>query len=153
MDVIRPPDRTAAEPQPLKDAAAATAVGGDHEAAGEAVAAEDAQAPKDTKYIFQLVRAPSVTPAVKVLLEGPMDAAIRSFREDGRESRRAETHSGSQQMQIKEGDGLEISPLAMATCEDIARRITSSKGGGATLLIDYGEDFTQVSSQFEVWNA
>ena len=152
MDVIRPPDRTAAEPQPLKDAAAA-AVAGDHEAAREAVAAEDAQAPKDIKYIFQLVRAPSVTPAVKVLLEGPMDAAIRSLREDGRESRRAETHSGSQQMQIKEGDGLEISPLAMATCDDIARRITSSKGGGAALLIDYGEDFTQVSLQFEVWNA
>lgn len=44
----------------------------------------------------------------------------------------------------KEGDGLEICPLAIATCEDLARRVVRS--GGAALLVDYGEDFTQEDS-------
>jgi SAM-dependent MidA family methyltransferase len=36
---------------------------------------------------------------------------------------------------------MEISPLALATCEDIALRVVAC--GGAALLVDYGEDFTQ----------
>jgi NADH dehydrogenase [ubiquinone] 1 alpha subcomplex assembly factor 7 len=41
----------------------------------------------------------------------------------------------------KVGDGVEISPLALATCEDVAQRVVAC--GGAALLVDYGEDFTQ----------
>ena len=44
----------------------------------------------------------------------------------------------------KIGDGVEISPLAIATCEDVAQRVVSC--GGAALLVDYGEDFTQEDS-------
>lgn len=39
------------------------------------------------------------------------------------------------------GDGIEICPLAIATCEDIAQKIV--KAGGAALLVDYGEKYTQ----------
>jgi NADH dehydrogenase [ubiquinone] 1 alpha subcomplex assembly factor 7 len=42
---------------------------------------------------------------------------------------------------LKPGDGFEISPLAIAQCEDIASRIKACRG--AALLIDYGEDFVQ----------
>lgn len=42
---------------------------------------------------------------------------------------------------LKVGDGIEISPLALATCEDIAIRVRDH--GGAALFIDYGEAFTQ----------
>lgn len=42
---------------------------------------------------------------------------------------------------LMEGDGIEISPLALATCEDIARRLSNARG--SSLLIDYGETFTQ----------
>ncbi len=45
---------------------------------------------------------------------------------------------------FQEGDGLEISPLVIHTCEELARRVLQS--GGAALLVDYGEDFTQEDS-------
>ncbi len=45
---------------------------------------------------------------------------------------------------FEEGDGLEMSPLSIAICEDIAKRVVRS--GGAALLVDYGEDFTQEDS-------
>lgn len=149
MDVIRQPDRANSDPQPSSATAPATAEGAGEavtEAATEAVIETDevAAAPK---YIFQLVRAPFATPAVKVLLEGPMNATVRSLQEEDRRSSRGETATSSSSISsqhLKEGDGLEISPLALATCEDIGRRIASSKGGGAAILIDYGEDFTQV---------
>lgn len=38
-----------------------------------------------------------------------------------------------------EGDSIEICPLSIAACEEIADRIVRS--GGASLLIDYGEDY------------
>lgn len=44
----------------------------------------------------------------------------------------------------KVGDGIEVCPLAIATCEDIAQRVV--KAGGAALLFDYGEDFAQEDS-------
>eukprot|EP01036_Dinobryon_divergens_P023028 gene23027-31340_t len=148
VDVVRQLDRANSDPQPTSATAPATAEGAGTEAgaaaATEAVIEAD-EAPAAPKYIFQLVRAPFATPAVKVLLEGPMNATIRSLQEEDRRSLRGETAtSSSSSQQLKEGDGLEISPLALATCEDIGRRIASSKGGGAAILIDYGEDFTQV---------
>ena len=150
MDIIRQPDRVDSDPQPSSATAPATAEGAEAESEATAAAAaaaaslvkevdEVAAAPK---YIFQLVRAPFATPAVKVLLEGPMSATIRS--EEFRSPRGETATSSSSSQQLKEGDGLEISPLALATCDDIGRRIASSKGGGAAILIDYGEDFTQV---------
>jgi NADH dehydrogenase [ubiquinone] 1 alpha subcomplex assembly factor 7 len=45
---------------------------------------------------------------------------------------------------LVEGDGIEICPLALATSEDIAKRVCQS--GGAALFIDYGENFTQSDS-------
>jgi hypothetical protein len=45
---------------------------------------------------------------------------------------------------LKVGDGLEISPLALASVEDIAMRVKLC--GGAALFFDYGELFTQEDS-------
>lgn len=46
--------------------------------------------------------------------------------------------------QLLEGDEIEISPLAMGTVDEIAKRVVRT--GGAALLIDYGEHFTQGDS-------
>ena len=159
VDVLRQPDDQATgETQPSLAAAApvtaAAAAAAPTEGHYDVEVEVDAEVKVEAapKYIFQLVRAPFATPAVKVLLEGPMNATIRSLREgdnrrsssNPRDETASSSSSSSSSQQLKEGDGLEISPLALATCEDIGRRIASSKGGGAALLIDYGEDFTQV---------
>ena len=68
---------------------------------------------------FKLVLSPSETPAVKALLKGAADMG-------------ASTH--------QDGEGIEVAPLALATCENIANRLC--KNGGAALLVDYGENFT-----------
>jgi SAM-dependent MidA family methyltransferase len=51
------------------------------------------------------------------------------------------THASSNTVAPKVGDGIEISPMALSTCEDVAARVV--KCGGAALFIDYGEDHTQ----------
>jgi SAM-dependent MidA family methyltransferase len=53
-------------------------------------------------------------------------------------------HNHKEHHTFEEGDGLEMSPLSIAICEDIAKRVVRS--GGAALLVDYGEDFTQEDS-------
>ena len=40
-------------------------------------------------------------------------------------------------------EGIEISPLALSAVQDISEKLLIS--GGAALLVDYGENFTQVS--------
>jgi len=86
----------------------------------------------DSPFHFRFVLSPTTTPAAKTLLGlgRPQD----------------ETSAQAQQAseQLKEGDGLEISPLSLATCEDIAKLVCSN--GGAALLIDYGENFAQEDS-------
>ena len=46
--------------------------------------------------------------------------------------------------QFSEGDGVEVSPVALATCEEIAARVC--KAGGAALLVDYGANATSSDS-------
>lgn len=77
--------------------------------------------------IFRFVLSPSATPATKSLLRGDQTGIIPENRPP-----------------IKAGDGIEISPLTLSTCEDIAKRVVATKG--AAILIDYGEDFTQEDS-------
>lgn len=52
--------------------------------------------------------------------------------------------SGTSDDNLKAGDGLEISPLALASIEDVAMRLKLC--GGAALFFDYGERFTQQDS-------
>jgi len=78
-------------------------------------------------YHFRFVLSPSATPAVRALI-----SAV-SGRADGEEA-----------VKHAEGEAMEISPLALATCEAIGARICRS--GGAALLIDYGENYTQGDS-------
>lgn len=120
------------------------------------------------EFHFRFVLSPSPTPAVRSLLmntkptvaaaaagvstsgastsaEGSIDA-----KEGGADhiSSNPDDHSVVSASTVvaapQVGDGLEVSPLAIATCEDAAARVV--KCGGAALFIDYGEDHTQEDS-------
>lgn len=80
---------------------------------------------------FRPVLSPSATPAVKSLLQHPSHVSSSSQQSFGSAA-------------AKEGDGLEVCPLALATIEDVSRRLTLH--GGRALFVDYGEDFTQEDS-------
>jgi len=108
----------------------------------------DIDSTDESPFFFRLVLSSSATPAVQALmLKGPsentatplsMALAARAVARQGIDLR------GQIPDQLQEGDGIEISPLALATCEDIAKRLVKNRG--AALLIDYGENFTQSDS-------
>lgn len=129
-----------------------------HTAAPASVAAPDsinsAGDADAAKYHFRMVLSPNITPAVRSLLGN-------QSREKSNTSSGAQAHGtvasnpsgdaahaapvlSTVRPSPNVGDGLEVSPLAIATCEDIARRVVRS--GGAALLVDYGENFTQEDS-------
>jgi hypothetical protein len=87
-------------------------------------------------YHFRLVLSPAETPAIKSLIksENPQVKALLG-------TIASSTKFAGDSPKAKIGDGLEISPLALAIVEDIAQRIVATKG--AALFIDYGEDFLQ----------
>lgn len=85
----------------------------------------DVDTSNDSPYHFRFVLSPGPTPASQTLIRKEfVNININQTPES-----------------LKPGDSLEISPLALSTCEDIATRVLNV--GGASLLIDYGEDFTQ----------
>jgi SAM-dependent MidA family methyltransferase len=113
---------------------------------------------------FRPVLAPSRTPAVAALLSQKATSGFKEVKTFASRSA-AQTQiksgtfsdssgnssniSGSQSQTsaeplAQEGDEVEISPLALATCEDIATRVLAHSG--AALIIDYGENFTQGDS-------
>jgi NADH dehydrogenase [ubiquinone] 1 alpha subcomplex assembly factor 7 len=65
---------------------------------------------------FRIVLSPTATPAARTLLAG----------------------LGGH---FREGDCVEIAPLALSTCEEIGARVVRTRG--AALLIDYGENYPQ----------
>ena len=79
---------------------------------------------RTSPYHFRYVLSPSATPAVKSLLYNEKI-----------------TPGKGKDVEEEDGAGMEVSPLSMATCEDIGARL--AKCGGAALIIDYGEDFAQ----------
>lgn len=104
-------------------------------------------------YFLRQVLSPSATPAVRALMMKGVD--IPSFEP----SRHNPSVAGATTFppsdapvdkrghipeELKENDGIEICPLALATCEDVAKRIVKNRG--AALFIDYGENFTQDDS-------
>jgi NADH dehydrogenase [ubiquinone] 1 alpha subcomplex assembly factor 7 len=130
---------------------------------------ETAAEAANEQYHFRFVLSPSQTPAVKSLLtsKGVASKVGASVITDatgtaatdaagGVESTPATTgtvatntagsttsiaKAATGTVAPKVGDGIEISPLALSTCEDVATRVV--KCGGAALFIDYGEDHTQ----------
>jgi NADH dehydrogenase [ubiquinone] 1 alpha subcomplex assembly factor 7 len=78
-------------------------------------------------HIFRFALSPSATPATKSLIRDDQTGIATE-----------------QRLAVKVGDGIEISPLTLSSCEDIGKRVVTSKG--AAILIDYGEDFTQEDS-------
>ncbi len=123
-------------------------------------------------YHFRLVLSNSETPAVKLLLTGsdahlrrdaleqavfgrgkptspadlkPLTAAdVAPTAASTADTSTTTSTATSNSAGPKVGDGIEVCPLAIATCEDIAQRVV--KAGGAALLFDYGEDFAQEDS-------
>lgn len=130
------------------DAAAAEATGFDQKKMDEEAAG----------YHFRLVLSKTETPAVKLLLTGSEDRLKRdaleqavfgrgkpAAAEDLKPLSAADVTPPSRATGTPSvGDGIEVCPLAYATCEDIAGRVV--KAGGAALLFDYGEDFAQEDS-------
>lgn len=106
--------------------------------AAAAVAAKKSDAPADAK------AAPAGLP--KILTKG---AGITLGQSNNGTTASASPQSSSAASKLdptrfEEGDGIEICPLSIATCEEIAERIVAS--GGASLIIDYGENWTPEDS-------
>jgi NADH dehydrogenase [ubiquinone] 1 alpha subcomplex assembly factor 7 len=132
---------------------------------GVETAAEAANA----QYHFRFVLSPGQTPAVKSLLTSKgvaskvgasvitdatataaTDAAggvestpatTGTVATNTADTTNSTTNASNSTVAPKVGDGIEISPMALSTCEDVATRVV--KCGGAALFIDYGEDHTQ----------
>jgi len=83
----------------------------------------DLDTSSDSPYNFRIVLSPNATPASMSLLN-------KNLYETS---------------ELKEGDSLEICPMALATVEDIVK-VVAGPSKGAALLIDYGETFTQEDS-------
>lgn len=110
----------------------------------------------DSPFYFRLVLSNNATPAVQALMmnrgdEPSFDPApfaqkreLNAMLKNMPLQRDVADLRGHIPEGLHENDGIEISPLALATCEDIAKRICKTRG--AALLIDYGENFTQADS-------
>ena len=119
----------------------------------------------DSKYHFRIVLSPNETPAIKTILgdkqhkKNDMKVDIKRDQKDILEDLKRDKSNDNNNddnnssilksytgyhPELKEGDEIEISPLSLATVEDIARII--SKNNGAALIMDYGENFTQGDS-------
>jgi len=120
-----------------------------------------------TPYHFRVVLSPGPTPAVKTLIttenenvkklilpkanngtkkvKSDYSYGVRAQKAGAEKISSSDSSNNSTMSHItqgpREGDGLEICPLAISTVEGIAQRVVST--GGAALFIDYGEDFTQ----------
>lgn len=117
---------------------------------------------EESKFHFRVVLSPSATPAIQALLgegrERHFSQSSNQYKNnhplipqlDPITGKLLNNQTNDMNNTIKshpdlvEGDGIEICPLALATSEDIAKRVCQS--GGAGLFIDYGENFTQSDS-------
>ena len=95
-------------------------------------------------FFFRLVLSNNATPAVQALLMKGAKSPISGLAKSLSPVSPVTDQRGHIPAELQENDGVEICPLALATCEDIAKRIARNRG--AALLIDYGEDFTQSDS-------
>lgn len=78
----------------------------------------------------------------------PTATANKDRNEEGNsKSNDNNTHNNVSALATKNLEGLELSPLAFSTVEEIARNVVQHQG--AALLIDYGEHFPQVRSGVE----
>jgi NADH dehydrogenase [ubiquinone] 1 alpha subcomplex assembly factor 7 len=100
------------------------------------------------------VLSPSATPAARSLMSNERAASEFGIARDSsgkasivaveKPSAAAAAATKAAAAKIKDGEGIEVSPLSLATCEDIGRRV--AKHGGAALIVDYGEGFAQDDS-------
>ena len=100
----------------------------------------------ESKLHFRQVISSSETPAARILLGEKStisSVSVGDYKEEDASDLSA-TKTNDPVAELKFGDEIEISPLALSTIEYISQRVVSSRG--AVLLIDYGEHFTQGDS-------
>lgn len=116
----------------------------------------------DSKYHFRIVLSPNETPAIKTILgdqhkKNNTKANMKqdkqeiledlkrdpTNKDDDNDTSILKSYTGYHP-DLKEGDEIEISPLSLATIEDVSNIISKNKG--AALIMDYGENFTQGDS-------
>jgi NADH dehydrogenase [ubiquinone] 1 alpha subcomplex assembly factor 7 len=134
----------------------------------------DVDASPYSPYHFRFVLSPNETPAIKSLLGGNNNPHPSS-RFASRSANAVLTNLTSQLNQraaagvvrtpsvsavnsvpvnnaVQVGDGIEVSPLALSSVEDMAKRLHKhSAPHSKVLLIDYGENFTQEDSLRAFW--
>jgi NADH dehydrogenase [ubiquinone] 1 alpha subcomplex assembly factor 7 len=117
-------------------------------------------------YHFRFVKTPTITPALRIffnktftgIADRPLSSSVGDVEGEGREGGEdAKTDkdkldtsgaavsgkcSAVSALSTSGLEGLELSPLAFSTVEEIAQNVV--KHQGAALLIDYGEQFPQV---------
>lgn len=96
----------------------------------------------DNKHYFRLVISPNATPATMSLLREGRTHISKASAASGDASAARDKPLDS--ALLVEGDGVEISPLALAVVEDAAAMVKRTRG--ACLFIDYGEALTQADS-------
>lgn len=94
----------------------------------------DADESDESPLHFRLVMSPMATPAVKILL-GDSLGLQEKMSADG--SLQGVGVGG-------EVDGMEVSPMAAASLDEVSERIVTS--GGAALFVDYGENYVQADT-------
>jgi NADH dehydrogenase [ubiquinone] 1 alpha subcomplex assembly factor 7 len=116
----------------------------------------DVDSSEQSSLHFRFVLSPNETPAIKSLLKSaaliPQKPSIlfssppsrKGSQQSATSSTASESGTTAGMNAPAVGEGIEISPLALATMEDISRRLLRQRG--YALLIDYGEDFTQQDS-------
>lgn len=108
----------------------------------------------ETPYHFRIIQSRGPTPAVKTLITTENENIKKLLMPNGeklnsgkpfaygiRAQKNTSNGRSASAPGLTEGDGLEICPLAISTVEGISQRVVAT--GGAALIIDYGEDFTQ----------
>jgi NADH dehydrogenase [ubiquinone] 1 alpha subcomplex assembly factor 7 len=102
---------------------------------------------------FRFVKTPTITPALRIFFNktftgvshqplSTQHSAEGSSDLSGELSPEKSGQSSDHALSTKNLEGLEISPLAFSTVEEIAQNVVKHKG--AALLIDYGEPYPQV---------
>ena len=100
---------------------------------------------KESPYHFRFVKTPTISPALRVFFNKTYTATsgghLSNIDENDKDNLTAATGDDNA-LSTSNLDGLEISPLAFSTVEEISKRVVQHQG--AALLIDYGEAYPQV---------
>lgn len=96
----------------------------------------------DSKFHFRTVISPGTTPAIMTLMnDKKITTAVDTSHIDNYNSYTVTNVNNHESSGYRVGDGIEVAPMALAACEDIANMV--NKRSGMALLFDYGENSPQ----------